>query len=60
MNDEHIDFDDWLAEQMQDENFRAEYQRLGGGLNALRVDQKEATMNDCAEYIDRVIAEFQE
>lgn len=36
-NDSYIEFDDWLAEEMQDEEFRAEYERLGPGFEVARL-----------------------
>jgi len=35
--DRHIKFDDWLAEEMQDKEFRAEYERLGPGFEVARL-----------------------
>ena len=37
MSNEHIRFDDWLAEQMRDEELRTEYQRLAPGFQVAKL-----------------------
>jgi DNA-binding XRE family transcriptional regulator len=34
---ERIDFQDWLEEEMEDEEFRAEYERLGPGFEVAKL-----------------------
>jgi transcriptional regulator with XRE-family HTH domain len=50
--DRHISFEDWLAEEMEDEAFRAEYERLGPGFEVARLRMlRGLTQQELAERV---------
>lgn len=50
--DSHIKFEDWLAEDMEDEAFRTEYERLGPGFEVARLRMMRGlTQQELAERV---------
>jgi transcriptional regulator with XRE-family HTH domain len=48
----YIEFEDWLAEEMEDEGFRAEYERLGPGFEVARLRMlRGLTQKELAERV---------
>lgn len=46
------DFDDWLAEEMEDDEFRAEYERLGPGFEVAKLRMMRGlTQKELAERV---------
>lgn len=52
MSDERIGFDDWLSEQIQDEEFRKEYERLAPGFQVAKLRMlRGLTQQELAERV---------
>ena len=50
--DRHIRFEDWLAEEMEEEAFRTEYERLGPGFEVARLRMMRGlTQQELAERV---------
>jgi transcriptional regulator with XRE-family HTH domain len=50
--DRHVKFEDWLVEEMEDEAFRTEYERLGPGFEVARLRMMRGlTQQELAERV---------